>query len=209
MKFKNQSKILFGLALAYVAVFGAVTAKAASNSNETVFASQTGQTSIPVGHAMFCKDNPQECHAINNPVKQLTLTASRWQQLLQVNHNANTQIKPVTDRQLYAVSEHWAFPRGAGDCEDYALHKRRELIRAGWPESTLLVSAVRETNGNGHAVLMVRTDRGDFILDNQQSLILAWNETPYKFLKRQSQSHSGKWVDLRDNRSNLQQFASN
>lgn len=201
MKFKFKINFLAAIALAGVGITASTPAKSASHSAETVFAAQTGQTSIPVGHALFCQNNPGECHAISNPVKQFKLTTARWQQLLQINHDANTQISPVTDQQLYAVAEHWTFPRGAGDCEDYALHKRRELIRAGWPESTLLVAAVRETNGNGHAVLMVRTDRGDFILDNQESLILAWNETPYHFLKRQSQTHSGKWVDLRDTRT--------
>ena len=37
----------------------------------------------------------------------------------------------------------------------------------GWPESKLLITVVRDENNEGHAVLTVRTDEGDFILDNR------------------------------------------
>ena len=60
------------------------------------------------------------------------------------------------------------------------------------------MAVVREANGNGHAVLMVRTDRGDLVLDNQDGMIMVWTETPYQFVKRQSQDNAGQWVLIDD-----------
>jgi len=118
-----------------------------------------------------------------------------------VNNAVNAAVVAVSDADYYQVAEYWAYPDGYGDCEDFALAKRRALIEAGWNPSTLLMTVVRESNGSGHAVLLVRTDRGDVVLDNQDGRVLLWNETPYQFLKRQSQADSGKWVDLLDTRT--------
>ena len=115
----------------------------------------------------------------------------------------NTEIVPITDEDLYKVGEFWTYPDGYGDCEDIALAKRRELIANGWDASSLLMAVVREPNGNGHAVLMVRTDRGDLVLDNQDGLVRLWNETPYQFLKRQSQANAGEWEQIEDSRTVL------
>ena len=87
--------------------------------------------------------------------------------------------------------------------EDYQLAKQRELIREGWPASDLLMTVVREKSGDGHAVLMVRTDRGDLVLDNEDSLIRLWSDTPYVFLKRQSQGDASAWVGLIDSHQSV------
>lgn len=157
--------------------------------------------SIPIGHAEFCQNNPGECTINARVIEAEPLTETKWKQLIQVNAAYNAAIVPVTDSDLYKVDEYWTYPSGFGDCEDYALAKRRKLIDMGWDASTLMMTVVRQTNGEGHAILMVRTDRGDLILDNQEGLIKLWNETPYRFLKRQSQFNSAKWVDIFDNRS--------
>lgn len=159
-----------------------------------------GTTSIPVGHAEFCNSRPDECRAYANPVELVPLTEGLWQQLLSVNAGVNQHVVPVTDQDLYQVAEFWTYPNGYGDCEDYALAKRRELINAGWPASTLLMAVVKQANGEGHAVLMVRTDRGDLVLDNQVGSVDLWSQTPYKFIKRQSQANAGQWVDMIDDR---------
>jgi predicted transglutaminase-like cysteine proteinase len=87
-----------------------------------------------------------------------------------------------------------------GDCEDYVLLKRKLLAQAGWPLSALLITVVRKADGEGHAVLTVRTDRGDLILDNLAADIKVWNETPYLFVKRQSEQNTGRWVSIDDAR---------
>jgi predicted transglutaminase-like cysteine proteinase len=76
------------------------------------------------------------------------------------------------------------------------LQKRRMLLKAGWPRSALLITVVRDQKGDGHAVLTVKTNRGEYILDNQRDQILPWNKTGYHFVKRQSQSDPNTWVSL-------------
>ena len=85
-----------------------------------------------------------------------------------------------------------------GDCEDYVLLKRRMLIQSGRPREALLVTVVRDQKQEGHAVLTVITDKGDYVLDNQNEDILLWSETGYRFVKRQSQSNPNLWVALDD-----------
>jgi predicted transglutaminase-like cysteine proteinase len=166
------------------------------------FAPAGGVTSIPVGASEFCKSHRNECKANPNAVGAMALTEARWAELVQVNNVVNSAITAITDEDYYQVAEYWAYPDdGYGDCEDFALAKRKALIAAGWNPSTLLVTVVREAKGTGHAVLMVRTDRGDLVLDNQDGRILVWNETPYTYLKRQSQADAGQWVDLVDPRT--------
>jgi len=205
MHFRKKGRALaaFGVLLA-VAVIGIIAVPAPAHALDTTNVAfvQTvgGSTSIPVGHAEFCKSRPDECRANANPVAAVSLTEGLWQQLLAVNAGVNQAIVPVTDQELYQVAEFWTYPNGYGDCEDYALEKRRELINAGWPPSTLLMSVVKQANGEGHAVLLVRTDRGDLVLDNQVGSVDLWSQTPYKFIKRQSQANAGQWVDMVDDR---------
>lgn len=133
--------------------------------------------------------------------RDVVLSSKAWADLVRINKWVNEHIKPITDLEHYGVVEKWTYPDdGSGDCEDYVLLKRRLLITAGWPREALLITVVREKNGDGHAVLTVRTDKGDFILDNQNASILLWSETSYRFVKRQSQSNQNVWVSLGDPR---------
>ncbi|MCB1427289.1 MAG: transglutaminase-like cysteine peptidase, partial [Notoacmeibacter sp.] len=45
------------------------------------------------------------------------------------------------------------------------------------------------------------TDMGDFILDNLEPRVLAWDKTEYRFLKRQSSRNAGVWVSINDSRT--------
>ena len=192
-------------AAAALALFSLGAANAASSIDfaNPAFAHVTGPTSVPIGHAEFCKIHHDECGPNANAREITELTEERWQLLVGTNTRMNSEIVPITDEDLYKVGEFWTYPDGYGDCEDIALAKRRELIANGWDASTLLMAVVREPNGNGHAVLMVRTDRGDLVLDNQDGLVRLWNETPYQFLKRQSQANAGEWEQIEDSRTVL------
>ena len=178
----------------------AAPAQAFDTTNVAFVQTSANTTSIPVGHAEFCAARPAECTANSNPVAAMPLTEALWQQLQAVNSHYNQTVVSVTDQDLYQVNEFWTYPNGYGDCEDFALAKRRELINAGWPESVLLMSVVKQADGEGHAVLLVRTDRGDLVLDNQVGTIDLWSATPYKFIKRQSQADASQWVDMIDSR---------
>jgi predicted transglutaminase-like cysteine proteinase len=194
-----------GLLAAVLTAFAIVTAPVAALDLTNVAFTQAaeGAATIPVGHMEFCQTHPAECQPNQTVVAAASLDEQSWQQLVAVNAYYNQSVVPVTDDDLYHVAEFWTYPNGFGDCEDFALAKRRDLINAGWPASTLLIAVVKEPNGNGHAVLLARTDRGDFVLDNQDGVIRLWNETPYKFVKRQSQAHSGQWVDMLDARTTV------
>lgn len=200
MSKNNLARMAVGAALVWTAFFTQAFAVNSVALDHPAFAAVVGFTSIPVGHAEFCQTHAGECGANVNLVDTMALTEARWSELLEINATINASVQPVTDADLYQVAEFWTFPRGYGDCEDFVLAKRRELMDRGWPASTLLIAVVLEANGDGHAVLMVRTDRGDLVLDNQDGYIRVWNETPYHFIKRQSQANSGQWVDLADNR---------
>jgi predicted transglutaminase-like cysteine proteinase len=196
----SKGFLAFVVAAAMVALAGPVVAQDVDFTN-VAYAQVSKQTSIPVGHADFCKHYPGDCQPHAQVIEAMTLTDARWQELVSINGHYNASITPVTDQDYYNVAELWAYPTdGYGDCEDFALAKRHALIAAGWPASALLMTVVRESNGNGHAVLMVRTDRGDLVLDNQEALIKVWTDTPYTYLKRQSQADAGRWVDITDTR---------
>lgn len=202
-KFKLARKLRLVCGIYLLALAAAIAPASAANPvdlSNPAFIAAGGATSIPVGHSEFCKIHQDECDLTTYLVDTQALTEQSWRELLEVNAAVNSAIQPVTDEELYRVAEYWTYPRTAGDCEDFALAKRRELISRGWPASTLLITVVKEASGNGHAVLLVRTDRGDLVLDNQEGLVKLWNETRYQFIKRQSQGHAGQWVDLIDTR---------
>lgn len=191
-------------ALMAAALLAAPAAGASVDFSNAAFAPVSGPTSTPIGAAEFCKAHRGECGPSVRPVEAATLTEASWQLLIAVNDHVNTTVKPVTDADFYKVAEYWTYPvSGEGDCEDFALEKRRLLIANGWDASTLLMTVVRQANGEGHAVLMVRTDRGDLVLDNQDGRVLLWTDTPYEFVKRQSQTDSRKWVGITDFRAPL------
>lgn len=157
-----------------------------------------GFTSQPIGHYRYCKKYRDDCLIVSLKTRAPELTRDRWDELVEINASTNAAVEPVSDLELYDQTEHWAYPRSYGDCEDYVLMKRKLLMERGWPPSALLITVVRQPNGEGHAVLTVRTDRADLVLDNLRPEIHSWENTPYTYLKRQSRSHSGKWVDIKD-----------
>lgn len=160
-----------------------------------------GPATQPIGHYEFCKIYVSECAKTYNDQGPLGLTEDKWRMLLDVNYTVNTTIKPMTDMELYGVEEKWAYPTYAGDCEDYVLLKRKMLMQKGFHPSDLLITVVLQPNGEGHAVLTVRTDRGDFILDNMRNKVLLWADTEYTYLKRQANDDPGRWVKLQDGRT--------
>ena len=131
----------------------------------------------------------------------MELTRALWAEMVDINNAINTAVTPRTDMEMWGQEEVWSYPDGLGDCEDYVLEKRRELMAAGVPAGSLLITVVRQPNGDGHAVLTVRTTEGDYILDNLEPRVLAWQETEYTYLKRQSEKNSGAWVSITDGRT--------
>jgi predicted transglutaminase-like cysteine proteinase len=154
-------------------------------------------TRPPIGWVDFCIEYQPECATKQSEPRDVVLSPKAWADMVNVNAWANQAIKPITDMEHWGVVERWNYPEdGYGDCEDYVLLKRRMLMQAGWPREALLITVVRDKKGDGHAVLTVKTDRGEFILDNQEPQVLSWERTGYRFVKRQAQSDPNSWVLL-------------
>lgn len=156
-----------------------------------------GATTSPIGHHMFCLEQPSECVA--DPAgraEPLRITQGVLQVVSSVNLAINKAIKPASDRDLYGVEERWTYPGASGDCEDYALLKRRSLQALGVATSDLLMTVVRKRNGEGHAVLTLRTTQGDYVLDNLSQQMKLWQDTPYTFVKRQNAANPQRWVSI-------------
>lgn len=154
------------------------------------------ETLPPIGYVNFCRERQDDCRYSGPFADLIQLNPRKVAELEQVNSLVNTTIKPATDLEVYGKVEYWTYPKDRGDCEDYVLLKRLMLIERGWPESTLLITVVRDENNEGHAVLTVRTDAGDLILDNKRPSIMRYSETPYTFVKRQSERNPLVWISL-------------
>jgi predicted transglutaminase-like cysteine proteinase len=168
----------------------------ASQVQKVAFLKSFGDTLPPIGYVTFCQEHQGDCRPGPRFADRIQLTPAKFRQIEEVNTAVNTEIAPVTDLELYGKAEVWTYPTTKGDCEDYVLLKRRILIERGFPESTLLITVVRDENNEGHAVLTVRTDAGDFVLDNKRRDIVRWADTPYTFIKRQSEKNPLVWISL-------------
>jgi predicted transglutaminase-like cysteine proteinase len=152
-------------------------------------------TPVP-GWIRFCKQWPEECAVDPSEPATVALTPQAWQTITRVNRQVNAAVNPITDHEHWGVEDHWNFAEdGYGDCEDYQLVKRKRLVAAGFPRRALRLTAVIDEDGAPHAVMMVRTDRGDFILDNKRNAVLPWRQTGYIYLQREGGTGS-TWVSL-------------
>lgn len=188
----------FGLVGAILMLGGATTqARTGSGLPETGLGVETGPPARPTAAwTEFCGRMPEECRVDTAEPAVIPLDLALWRTLTSVNRRVNGRIKPLTDQAHWGTIDRWDYPDdGFGDCEDYQLLKRRMLVQRGLPRRALLMTVVIDEIGEGHAVLMVRTDRGDFILDNKTNTVLSWRKTGYAYIKREGQDGE-KWVAL-------------
>ncbi len=169
----------------------------ASVAEPATFVSVGPDTSVPYGWVDFCARYRGECPDNDLAAQPIELTPAVMRKIQRINSWVNKNIEPVSDMDHWGVVDQWDYPTdGKGDCEDYALLKRRMLIEEGFPRQALLMTVVKEANGEGHAILTVKTDRGEFVLDNLRDEVKAWNKTPYRFVKRQSEHNPNVWVSI-------------
>ena len=143
-------------------------------------------TLAPFSYVMFCQQNPDDCRSGATDV--ITMTPSARRTLATINRHVNRSIKPRSDR-----TDVWSADPARGDCEDYALTKRRALIRAGLPASALLMAVARTRYGEGHAVLVARTTTGDLVLDNRSNVLREWYRTDLSWQKIASGENPRLW----------------
>ena len=176
---------------------GLLFATAAVAQAGTPFMQDTSPTSVPYGWVDFCNRYAGEC---DGPVLQpatIAPTAGNLHELDQVNRNVNSSVTSITDMEHWSVVDRWDYPvDGKGDCEDYALLKRKILMSHGLPRQALLMTVVKDHLGEGHAVLTVKTGKGDLVLDNMTDKVMRWDETGYRFVKRQSPEDQNRWNSI-------------
>jgi predicted transglutaminase-like cysteine proteinase len=203
MGHKRYSKFMTAGIAALLSSFLATPTWANVPSASDIFPTNTveplpasGDARAPYGWVDFCKQTPAECAVDAQLPEKIHLSPETWRTLSRLNEKVNHDIQPVTDIDHWGVIERWDLPvDGKGDCEDYVLLKRQQLVNKGFSRRALLVTVVVDENNDGHAVLMVRTTRGDYILDNKRNAILPWHDTGYIFVKRERQDAMG-WTSL-------------
>jgi len=146
----------------------------------------------PSGVLGFCVHHMDDCTAVAQGPTAVELTVEREHQLADIQDKVNAAIEPQED-----PAHTWEYPvDGRGDCNKYALEKRRELLAMGWPREALLLTTALTEHGEGHLVLVVTTSRGDKVLDNRINRVVDWRELPYRWVARQSPSTLTRWVSI-------------
>lgn len=127
------------------------------------------------------------------------LDRAGWRLVNGVNRRMNRGIRNASDARLYGREDHWTLPTGdqpQGDCEDYVLAKRAGLIAAGVPAGALSIAIVETTWGESHAVLLLASDQGEYVLDNLSPWISRWDRVDYRWRERQAPGRPFDWVSV-------------
>ncbi len=140
----------------------------------------------PLSLQYFCAKNRQECRGGGSG--QVTMTPNLMAVLKQVNVHVNRAIRPQAD-----ASDVWSLNPTAGDCEDYVLSKRSLLIRNGVSAGSLRIAYTHTRRGEPHAVLVVRTSQGDYVLDNLNNSVKTLRQSGYN-IRSMSSSDPTRWT---------------
>ena len=190
---------LVGIALPFLS--GVATQEAAAQAERLIPAAAHalpahGEARPTRAWREFCGRLPAECKVDLAEPELVELTPAAWAEMVAVNKAVNHAVRGVTDQEQWGVEDRWDYPsNGMGDCEDIQLLKRKLLAERGLSRRAMRMTVVIDQEGAGHAVLMVRTSRGDFILDNKRDAVLPWKRTGYVYLKREG-AQGSQWVSL-------------
>jgi predicted transglutaminase-like cysteine proteinase len=151
----------------------------------------------PMAFTQFClryagQCKPQRTLFRGGPAR---LTAEHWDDLKVVNRTVNAAIIPERNTEGLA-GEKWLISPTSGDCNDYAVTKRSQLLERGWPARTLLLSEVVTSWGEHHLILVVRTSAGDLVLDNMTTQIRPWARAPYQWVRIQTPKNPNYWASI-------------
>jgi predicted transglutaminase-like cysteine proteinase len=156
-------------------------------------------TLAPMAFTMFCLRYADQCRPLISRGGPVRLTEARVEELRQVNDHVNATIMPERNDEGLAVQK-WLIAPASGDCNDYAVTKRAELLHRGWPAQVLLLSEVVTSSGEHHLVLVVRTKSGDFVLDNMTDEVSLWSTAPYRWVRMQTPKNPNYWATIADRR---------
>lgn len=150
---------------------------------------ENSKASSPLGFQIFCLQNANECKASTDITINYNFRVMN--KIKYVNQTVNREITPQND----VGSDKWTLNASVGDCEEYVLAKRSKLAKSGIPYGALRIATATTKDGIGHAVLIVRTNKGDFILDNLTNAITTWDKVEHTLIAI-SGANPYKWTKI-------------
>jgi len=185
------SRMRSGLAMVLIMVGIIGSPLAAAEPRSPAYLAPKKAIAAPQGFYGLCKTYTWACATSRVSVVSGTAVLKLADS---INRSVNLRTRQISDRVQYRQDEVWALPtKRGGDCEDLVLLKKMRLINAGVPASSLLIATVLDLRGGRHAVLVLRTDAGDMVLDSLKNRIKHWIDTAYTFLKLQNPRHPQTW----------------
>src|ERR1700675_556598 len=158
---------------------------------------ESGPPLAPFQHIRFCLQYPDDCRSNSAESERIELTSRSLELLKRVNHRVNVSIVSKSKAYGSSLEDRWTIAPDRGDCNDYAVTKRHELLRRGFPSSALRLSVTKTAAGIGHLVLVVVTTKGDLVMDSLADAIQPWQSTNYQWLKIQSARDPHYWVAIK------------
>jgi predicted transglutaminase-like cysteine proteinase len=168
-----------------------------ADSRLSISIEEASPTLAPFQHVRFCMRYPDDCKSDPAEIIAIELTGETSELLNRVNHDVNATIIPMQKSDGIDINDRWTIAPDAGDCNDYAVTKRHQLLISGLPSRALRLAVVKTPSGIGHLVLVVATTKGDFVLDNLVEAIRPWQITKYQWLKIQSAKDARYWYEVR------------
>jgi len=158
---------------------------------------EASPTLAPFQHVRFCLRYPSECKTTADALDRIELSTETSELLTRVNHSVNMSIRPISKAYGSNLGDGWTIAPDAGDCNDYAVTKRHELIESGLPSKALRLAVVKTASGIGHLVLVIATTQGDIVMDNLTETIRPWQSSSYQWLKIQSAADAKYWYEVK------------
>jgi predicted transglutaminase-like cysteine proteinase len=167
------------------------------DSNPSAPIVEASPTLAPFQHVRFCLRYPSDCKSDPRESERIDPTPENFELLDRINRSTNAAIVPVSKDYGADLGNGWTIAPSSGDCNDYAVTKRHELLLGGLPSKALRLSVVKTASGIGHLVLVVATTKGDMVLDNLTDAIRPWQSTDYRWIKIQSAADARFWNEVK------------
>ncbi len=181
--------VMTGLTMA-VAMFSTGNAFAYTNHNRVSIEGLNNHYAAitPLSMQYFCAEHRSECRGGGSG--QVTMSPNLMAMLTQVNSHVNRAIRPQAER---GSTDRWQLNPTSGDCEDYVLSKRSALVRKGIPAGSLRIAYTHTRRGEPHAVLVVKTSQGSYVLDNLNGSVKTLGASGYN-IRSMSSANPNRWV---------------
>ncbi len=114
--------------------------------------------------------------------------------LYRINRDVNGDVQYVSDMSNFGLQEYWAVAGMKGDCEDMAL-KKRKLLRLHLRNEDMNI-AICKIGGQGHAVLVVDTSRGDYVLDINSDVPVLWFDYRVEWVMISVKGNFREWKQI-------------